>query len=68
MQRESIECLVMAWHVLHGSVINYVMAQMSHRSSHRPYGQPSTFMYIFHLISIDLQLSRLLNSPTLQSL
>ena len=25
----------------------------------------STFMYLYHLISIDLQLSRLLNSPTL---
>ena len=44
------------------------MAQMSHRSSHRPYGQASTFVYIFHLISIDLQSSRSLNSPTLQRL
>ena len=44
------------------------MAQMSQRSSYRPYGQASTFVYIFHLISIDLQLSRSLNSPTLQRL
>ena len=44
------------------------MAQMSHRSSHRPYGQASTFVYIVHLISIDLQSSRSLNSPTLQRL
>ena len=44
------------------------MAQMSYRSSHKPYGQASTFMYIFRLISIDLQSSRLLNSPTLQRL
>jgi hypothetical protein len=44
------------------------MAQMSYRSSHRLYGQASTFVYIFHLIYIDLQLSRSLNSPTLQRL
>ena len=45
-----------------------IIAQMSQRSSYRPYGQASTFMYIFHLISIDLQSSRLLNSPILQRL
>src|SRR6266481_8333625 len=38
---------------------------MSQRSSHRPYRQGSTFMYIFLFISIDLQLSRSFNSPTL---
>ena len=40
------------------------MAQMSQRSSHRPYGQASTFVYIFHLISIDLQSSRSFNTHT----
>ena len=30
--------------------------------------QGSTFMYLYHLISIDLQLSRSFNSHTLQSL
>jgi hypothetical protein len=36
--------------------------------SHRLWSLGFTFMYIYHLISIDLQLSRLDNSYTLQSL
>jgi len=46
------------------SYISY-MGNKSNLTSHRPYGQSSTFMYIFHLFSIDLQLSRSFNSPTL---
>src|SRR6266436_8620047 len=41
------------------------MGNKSNLTSHRPYGQSFTFMYIYHLISIDLQSSRLFNSPTL---
>src|SRR6266446_1239910 len=41
------------------------MGNKSNLTSHRPYGQSVTFMYIYHLISIDLQLSRSFNSPTL---
>jgi len=37
-------------------------------SSASPLTFATYFVYIVHLISIDLQLSRLLNSPTLQSL
>jgi len=33
--------------------------------SHRLRSSGSTFMYLVYLISIDLQLSRLFNSPTL---
>jgi hypothetical protein len=36
--------------------------------SHRLRSSGSTFMYLFHLISIDLELSRSFNTHTLQSL
>jgi hypothetical protein len=41
------------------------MGNKSNLTSYRPYGQGSTFMYIFHFMSIDLQSSRSFNSPTL---
>jgi len=39
------------------SYISY-MGNKSNLTSHRPYGQGSTFIYIFHFMSIDLQSSR----------
>jgi len=49
------------------SPLSYIpyMGNKSNLTSYRPYSQDSTFMYIYHLISIDLQLSRLFNSPIL---